>query len=83
MELEEMVDLLGNKIIRLPDSVLKFLNQMLWYLRIAEAPSSGINQVRYPWIASPEKLIQETGFAYEYNTKSAFKDFVRSVGETG
>jgi UDP-glucose 4-epimerase len=83
MELEEMVELLGNKIIRLPDAVLKFLNQMFWYLRMAEAPSSGLNQVRYPWIASSEKLIQETGFAYEYNSKSAFKDFVRSVIETG
>jgi UDP-glucose 4-epimerase len=82
MEFDEMVDLLGNKIIRLSDPLLKFLNQMLWHLRLAEAPSSGLNMVRYPWIASSEKLIKETGYTYEYDSTSAFKDFARCVNET-
>jgi hypothetical protein len=35
-----------------------------------------------PWIASNQKLVQETDYKFHYNTREAFEDFARSVKNT-
>ena len=35
--------------------------------------------MRYAWIVSSAKLIRDTGFRYEYNSRTAFTDFARSL----
>lgn len=82
MEFGEMVQKLGNRALRLPLGLLFVLNNLAWFLRmhfLTEFPSAGLNLIRYPWLASSERLLTETGFEYEYDTRSAFEDFVRTI----
>lgn len=82
MEFGDMVRKLGNHVFRLPFGLMYVLNSLLWFLRmhfLTEFPSTGLNLIRYPWLASSERLINETGFEYTYDTRSAFDDFARSV----
>ncbi len=82
MTFPEMVKLLGNRILHLPIWLMLPLNDLFWQLRfrfLTEFPSTGLNLVRYPWIASSRRLMETTGFRFRYNTRSAFADFVRTV----
>ena len=78
----EMVEMLGNKILTIPPGLMYVLNNISWFLRLSfltEASSSSLNLVYHSWIVSPKRLIDETGFEYYHDTRSAFEDFVRSI----
>ncbi len=78
----EMVRALGNKAVHLPLWLLYPATAVLWALRarfMVEFPASGLNLIRYPWIASSRKLTDATGFVFKYDTRTAFADFARSV----
>lgn len=82
MSFDEMVRMLGNRAIHLPFGLMSKLNSVFWTMRmhfLTEFPSTGLNLIRYPWLVSSERLKEETGFRFEYDTRSAFADFVRSV----
>ncbi len=82
MTFDEMVRMLGNIPIHLPPRLLYLLNGLSWRLRLAfltEFPSAALNLMIYPWVATSEKLIFETGYSFEHDTVSAFEDFVRHV----
>jgi hypothetical protein len=58
------------------------MNNLMWYLRITfmtEFPSSSLNLIRYPWIASNEKIKRELGYKFKYTTREAFEDFALHV----
>lgn len=78
IEFDEMVRLLGNIPICLPETLVRIINGLAWKLRlrfITEFPNPALNLIRYPWIASSEKLINQTGFQFKYDTTGAFKAF--------
>jgi UDP-glucose 4-epimerase len=78
----EMVRILGNTPLLLPDLLINLLNGMAWHLRLkflTEFPNPALNLMKYRWIASSEKLIRETGFKFEYDTMEAYKDFAQHV----
>ncbi len=80
MGFDEMVRLLGNVPVRLPDGLVRIFNGLAWKLRmtnLTEFPNPALNLMRYPWIASSEKLIRKTGFQFRYDTHGAFKAFAR------
>ncbi len=83
LALDEMVRILGiGTTLHLPASIIYPLNQLCWKLRlrfITEFPSPGMNLIRYPWIVATEKLVDQTGFKYQYTSKTAFEDFAKSV----
>ena len=82
LTLKEMVRLLGNVHCPLPAAMMVPLNHLAWTLRlkwVTEFPSPALNIMRYPWIASSAKLIRDTGFRYEYDSRTAFIDFARSL----
>lgn len=82
MTFPEMVRQLGNIPVFLPVWLLYPSNAILWALRarfMVEFPSSGLNMIRFPWIASSQKWVDATGFKFKYDTRSAFTDFARSV----
>lgn len=79
---DEMVRRLGNTPIFLPDFLIRMFNGLAWHLRLkflTEFPNSGLNLMKYPWIATSEKLIKETDFQFKYTTKSAFEDFANYI----
>jgi len=46
---------------------------------MTEFPSPCLNMIRYPWIASNEKIKKELGYRFRYTTRQAFEDFARHV----
>jgi UDP-glucose 4-epimerase len=82
LAMAEMVRMLGNIYCPLPVAIMGPLNHLAWILRmtwLTEFPSPALNIMRYPWIVSSGKLVQETGFTYQYDTRAAFADFVAAV----
>jgi len=82
MSFSEMVSTLGNIKLPLPWSIIYPLNNLAWFLRLSfmtKFPSPPLRMMVCPWIASNQKLIQETGYKFGYNTRKAFEDFARSV----
>lgn len=80
----EMVGMLGNVPVYLPASLLYVANQLFWGLKIravTEFPSPALNMVRYPWIASSKRLVDNTGFRFLHDSRSAFESFVRMVAK--
>jgi UDP-glucose 4-epimerase len=78
----EMVTMLGNTVVPLPAGVMAAANHLAWHLRlkfISEFPSPALNLMKYKWIATSEKLIRETGFEFEYDSKGAFEAFAKHV----
>lgn len=82
LTLKEMVRLLGNFHCPLPAAIMIPFNHLAWTLRlkwVTEFPSPALNIMRYPWIVSSAKLIRDTGFRYEFDSRTAFIDFARSL----
>jgi UDP-glucose 4-epimerase len=80
MTFDEMVALLGGWTLKLPVWLLWPMNNLMWHLRvtfITEFPSPCLNMMRYSWLASNDKVKKELGYTFKYNTREAFKDFVR------
>jgi UDP-glucose 4-epimerase len=81
IEFTEAARMLGNIPVMLPFKMAYILNHIGWVLRLSfltEFPSPMLNLVRYSWVASQDRFLRETGFTYQYDTRSAFEDFVRT-----
>lgn len=82
MTFDEMVALLGGRTLKIPVPLLWPMNDLMWRLRVSfmtEFPSSYMNMIRYPWLASNDKIKKELGYTFKYSTRDAFRDFVRHV----
>jgi UDP-glucose 4-epimerase len=82
MTFDEMVHIFGNWLVKLPLSIMSPMNTLMWFLRmkfVTEFPSSGLNLVRYPWIASNEKVKRALGYSFKYTTSEAFLDFAKKA----
>jgi len=85
MTFDEMLRILGNWPLKLPPFIMYPLNSLMWFLRIrfiTEFPSPALNMVRYPWIASNEKINKELNYTFKYTTREAFEDFAGHVSST-
>lgn len=82
MTFEEMVRMLGNVPLKLPNRLLGFMNAIFWKLRltfITEFPSPCLNMMQYRWVASNEKVKNQLGYEFKYTTRDAFEDFARTL----
>lgn len=74
----DMITAMGNVPVFLPYSALKLLNEVAWKFRLkvlTETPSAGLAMIRFPWIATARKFIDQTGFQFEYSSQQAFESF--------
>lgn len=70
--------------IALPAPLLAFLTQASWSLRLqSDSPASGLAMVRWPWVASNEKLTRETGFRPRYTSREALETSPLARGPQG
>lgn len=86
MTFDDMLQILGGWPLRIPVWLLWPMNNLMWNLRITfmtEFPSSSLNLIRYPWIASNEKVKRELGYEFRYTTMEAFEDFAWHVKGAG
>jgi hypothetical protein len=64
----------------LPAWVLYPLVQALWRLHLQnDSPACGLDFIRWPWVASAEKLRRETEFAARYTSREALEAFLSGV----
>jgi len=80
---EEMVKILGNWTVKIPNRLLYVMNSIFWNLRlkmITEFPSPCLNMMQYRWVAGNDKVKSTLGYNFKYTTKEAFEDFARSAG---
>jgi UDP-glucose 4-epimerase len=86
MTFDEMLRILGGWPLKIPVWLLWPMNNLMWHLRVTfmtEFPSSSLNLIRYPWIASNDKVKRELGYEFKYTTREAFEDFARHVKAAG
>jgi UDP-glucose 4-epimerase len=73
---EEIANILESNLIRLPAFLAYPLTQLSWVLGIQrEAPSVGLNMVRYPIIMSTAKLQEATGYKFRNTSLDALRAF--------
>lgn len=82
MTFDDMLRILGGWPLKIPMWLLWPLNNLMWRLRMTfmtEFPSPCLNMIRYPWIASNDKIKKELCYRFRYTTRQAFEDFARYV----
>ena len=73
---EEMAEILESKLIRLPAFLAYPLVQLSWVLGLQrDAPSVGLDLVRYPIIMSTAKLQEATGYRFRNTSMDALRAF--------
>jgi len=80
--LQDMVGMLGNRMLGLPAGLMAVLNTIAWTCRLSflsAFPTPALNMVLYPWVVSGEKLRRITGYSYRYTSREAFEDYAAHV----
>jgi UDP-glucose 4-epimerase len=82
IKLSECAAIAGLKTRAIPYKVQRRIARTMWRMRIPrmEAPPGQIEFVRYPWIASNEKLKAELGWTPRYTSRETFEITMRAKG---
>ncbi|MBI4299080.1 MAG: hypothetical protein HY666_04890, partial [Chloroflexi bacterium] len=76
----EMVRLSGRRLVTLPPAIAYGLTELSWRLRLQrDSPANGLDYIRYPWVASTQKIERDLGVAFRYSSRDALDAFL-SVG---
>ncbi len=77
--LSELLRIAGSRVISLKPSTAYRIVDFLWKVRapFVEAPSGMLDFIRYPWVASGEKMRERLGFLPFYSTREAFVSFLK------
>lgn len=74
---EEMATIRGRRLLRMPAAILYGLTRLTWALRLQNSsPACGLDFIRYPFVASTEKLEREHGLKAKKTSREAWQDFV-------
>lgn len=78
---EEMAELGGKRLVRLPGPLLRGLTGLTWAARVQSSSDvSGLELIRYPFLASTEKLEREHGLKARKSSRETWLAFVKSSG---
>jgi UDP-glucose 4-epimerase len=80
MPLGECADRVGLRRLRVPYRPYRALAQAMWRLRRVETPAGNLSFVRYPWVASNEKLKATLGWSPLYGSRETFEIAMRARG---
>jgi len=70
----EVGKILKRMTISLPTKLLYTVTEILWLLRLqSQSTSSGLNLIKYPWIASTDKIRSAFGIKFEYSSKQSLE----------
>ena len=80
----EMARILGRRLVTLPAPLLSAAVQAAWTLRLqSDSPASGLSFIKYPWVASTEKIMRELDFRPRYTSRQAWEAFARAHQRSG
>lgn len=71
----------GRRSVALPAPMLAAVTQAMWALRLQnDSPASGLAMLRWPWVASNEKLAREAGFRPRYSSREVLMNSALAQG---
>ena len=77
----DLTQMSGQRLITLPAPVIYGVTEATWRLRLqGESSAAGLNFIRYPWVASTEKMQRELGFKPRYTSREALAEFIEAKG---
>lgn len=77
----DMVRSIGNRTIPVPGALLKGLVGATWALRLqSESPPSGVDFIRYPWLADGTRFQKLTGWRPRYDSAQALTSARPAIG---
>ena len=76
---QRLCEIADRKVIALSPMLLKFLMNILFFLRLQKASQGWISLVEYPIILNNKKFKEATDWQPKYTTEEAFRDFYRTV----
>ena len=75
----EMARLSGRRLITLPAPVIYGVTGAAWKLRLqGDSPATGLDFIRYPWVASTEKIQRELGVRFRNSSREALEAFLQT-----
>ncbi len=78
---EEMAQLGGQRLLKLPGPLLRALTGLTWAARLqSSSDASALELIRYPFLASTEKLEREHGLKAKKSSRDTWLAFVESNG---
>ncbi|MCH9039171.1 MAG: NAD-dependent epimerase/dehydratase family protein [Chloroflexi bacterium] len=76
---EEMARISGKRLVKLPARLLYGLTGLTWGLHLQNSsPACGLDFIRYPFLASTEKLEREHGIKAKHSSRQAWQAFAGS-----
>ena len=76
----EMVAMMDRPVVRMPAPVWYFLTSAAWHLRIQnDSPASGLDFIRYRWIADADKIKSAIGIEFRHSSRAAWESFALSA----
>ena len=80
--MSEMARIAGNRLLRLPATLLYGATELSWLLRMqSSTPACGLDFIRYPWVVSGDKLEREHGLRALHSSEDAWEAFVSHSGD--
>lgn len=80
MTFREGAELLGRKVLRVPERPYRRFAELMWKLRLAETPAGNIEFVIHPWVASNDKVKGTLGWEPRYSSRETFEITMRTHG---
>jgi UDP-glucose 4-epimerase len=80
MTLRECAELIDLPVRRVPRGLYWRLADLLWRLRVSEAPPGYLNFIVHPWVVSNQKLKDTLGWTPRHTTRETFELTMRSRG---
>ena len=77
----EIARVAGRRQVAVPAPLLAFIAQAAWMLRLqSDAPACALAMMRWPWVASNEKLARKTGFRPRHTSREALMSSALAAG---
>ena len=68
----DIVAAAGGRLVPVPPPLLTAIIDLSWKLRLQnDSPACGLNFIRYPWLASTEKIERDLGWKARHTSKQA------------
>jgi UDP-glucose 4-epimerase len=80
MTVAECADRIGMRRVRVPFRPYRALAQAMWRVRQSETPAGNLHFVRYPWVASNERLKEALDWSPRHSSRETFEVTMRARG---
>ncbi len=77
----EAAALAGKRIVPMPAPLARGLTELTWRMRLqSDAPAAGLSFIRWPWMASAERVAAETTHRFAYTSREALLAYLGRDG---